>query len=85
MKREPYQKLADQLVEAIASLEDPSLENVLKLWQENPAKPDDKCSAFWLMDEKPGMWPNWNKWHPHLRQLRNSPTYGDKLFETFRG
>lgn len=51
-----------------------------------PISGHDKCSVFWILDN--GYMKmhdyNGNRWHAVLRQVRNDPTYGTRLFEGFR-
>lgn len=79
-----HYRAARELIEAIASIEQPTPEQIIEIFKQHPAKPSVKCDAFWLMDNEPGRWSNRDKWHPYLRSVRNTPVYGEQLFETFR-
>lgn len=43
-----------------------------------------KCAVFWLMDNEPRRFADYQVWHPRLRSVRNDPEFGEKLFELFR-
>lgn len=49
-------------------------------------KPMERYSVFQLLDEKPGYFGStyW-EWHAPLRQCRNWPEVGKKMFATFNG
>ena len=42
------------------------------------------AEVFWVLDEKPGLFNGYNRYHPYLRQVRNSPLYGPRMFDSFR-
>lgn len=41
------------------------------------------CDAFWLMDNEPSRFANYQTWHPRLRSLRNNPNAGERMFALF--
>ena len=38
------------------------------------------CDAFWLLDNEPSRFANYQTWHPRLRSLRNNPAVGERMF-----
>lgn len=67
-------------------LDDASLEKVLGIITDVP--PELRQDVFWELDEKPGTFGfKWDgkEWHYKLRQLRNNPTLGKRMFAAFRG
>jgi hypothetical protein len=59
--------------------------DVVKMFQEMKATPEQKCSVFWEMDNKPGRWgASYFTWHSLLRRTRNNPVFGRQMFATFR-
>jgi len=64
-----------------ALLADPALD-VVQAFQtvrtERRASATELMDAFWLLDNQPGRFPG--HWHGRLRQCRNNPTDGRRLF-----
>ena len=42
------------------------------------------ADVFWVLDEKPGLLNGYNRYHRYLRQVRNSPLYGPRMFASFK-
>ena len=79
-------KLARILAKAMTDLRDSwQAQDVIDLWKSTKGYgPEIKCAVFWLMDNEPRRFADYMVWHPRLRSVRNSPVYGEKLFELFR-
>lgn len=75
---------AKEIAARIAALTDPSLEQTLAAVQAQECSKLVLCDAFWLLDNEPGWFENYQVWHPRLRSLRNQPVYGKKLFALFQ-
>lgn len=80
-------RLANEIRKEIAALPDPFSEaDVVRVFERVRATPQNKRDAFWLLDEKPGLFPDYigGRWHARLRRCRNDPTNGRALFALFR-
>lgn len=83
-KQPTYKLLAAKLADLI-STSDKSPETIIRIFAAVDAKPSELCDAFWLLDNEPGRFYQRDQWHPYLRQVRNSPKFGEQLFALFRG
>jgi len=77
--------VANKVVAAIAALQRPvTTDKVLTVMRTQTCSKDVLCDAFWLLDNKPSLFPNYLTWHPYLRSLRNHPADGERLFALFQ-
>ncbi len=78
-------RTSQEIAAKIAALQPPvSDEHVLDVLQKQGCAPGLLCDAFWLLDNEPRRFPDYQIWHPRLRSLRNHPTAGDRMFALFR-
>lgn len=80
-------RLANEIRCAIQALPEPFSEaDVVRVFEQIRATPQEKGDAFWLLDEKPGLFPEYisGGWHSRLRRCRNHPTHGRAMFALFR-
>jgi hypothetical protein len=79
-------KLTWDMYELLAALPPEAGEaDVVKVFADFKAKPDEKGESFRELDERPGRFgANYWTWHSRLRRCRNHPAHGPKLFATFR-
>lgn len=77
-------RAAREISTAIANLCAPVTdEQVFNVMQSYKCSKRVLCDAFWLMDNEPAWFANYQTWHPRLRSLRNHPIWGDRLFALF--
>ena len=78
-------KFARTMAAAIAALPSDAAgpAAVLQLWIDAAGSAAVKCDAFWVMDNEPGRFADYTRWHPRLRSLRNTPIHGRQLFALF--
>lgn len=78
-------RVARELAVAISTLVSPvSDDQVLAVMKNHKASGRVLCDAFWLLDNEPSRFANYQLWHPRLRSLRNHPEVGEQMFALFR-
>lgn len=76
---------AREISATIANLSNPVTdEQVFNVMQNYKCNKRVLCDAFWLMDNEPARFANYQTWHPRLRSLRNHPVWGERLFDLFQ-
>ena len=61
------------------------LPEIPKIFASLPYAPADRASIFTELDERPGQFGgDYFQWHAPLRQTRNHPEHGPRLFEALR-
>lgn len=79
-------KVADQIVDKLLLLPlGATPTDTLEVLKSVKCKPSDLAYAFQKLDSQYGLWSNWNQWHFRIRQLRNDPNEGRKMFKLFEG
>lgn len=57
--------------------------DVVAVFASATASKAQKADAFWMLDERPGLFHGYLNWHPILRRCRNHPVHGRELFKTW--
>jgi hypothetical protein len=76
--------LAGKIAEQIAAL--PEAERfgaIVGIFKAASKSPSLRGDVFWTLDNEPGHWDHLKGWHGVLRQVRNTPSEGTKLFALF--
>lgn len=77
-------KAARELAKRITELQPPvSTVATLDAIKAQKCSPRVLCDAFWLMDNEPSRFVDYQTWHPRLRSLRNTPGVGEEMFALF--
>lgn len=77
-------RAAREITARIAELPSPVTdEQVLDVLQSHPCSKRVLRDAFWVMDNEPSRFANYQTWHPRLRRLRNNQNVGKRMFALF--
>lgn len=83
-KKDKTYRAAREIAARIAELAKPATDQqTLEAIQAHVCSKHVLCDAFWLMDNEPSRFANYQTWHPRLRSLRNNTILGEKLFALF--
>lgn len=78
-------RAAREITARIAELSSPVTdEQVLDVMQSHQRSKSVLCDAFWVMDNEPSRFANYQTWHPRLRSLRNNQNVGKRMFALFQ-
>lgn len=80
-------RVAREISASLAELAEPvTNEQVLVILKDMHSKGNRRRflgNAFWLLDNEPSRFANYQVWHPRLRSLRNNPVLGEQMFNLF--
>lgn len=78
-------RAAREITARIAELPSPVTdEQVLDVMQSHQCSKRVLHDAFWVMDNEPSRFANYQTWHPRLRSLRNNQNVGKRMFALFQ-
>lgn len=78
-------RAAREISALIAELPGPVTdEQVLEVMQNYKCSKRVLRDAFWVMNDEPSRFANYQVWHPRLRRLRNNPNVGERMFTLFK-
>jgi len=82
--RKKCMALAGQIAGQIAAIPfDDQFSAIVNIFKAATTSPALRADVFWLLDNEPGHWASLGQWHGALRQVRNTPSEGEKLFALF--